>query len=586
MQLTNREIARRLGRVADLLEIAGENAFRVRAYRNAADTVGELASPLTSEVEAGADLTALPHIGRDIAGQIETLVREGRLPALDEVARQVPPELADLMAVRGLGPKGVKALHDRFRVQSLDELEALARAGRTRELPGFGAKKEAALIAGIEGLRAQDQQRTRRADAEALVEPVRAHLAALAGVEWVEVAGSYRRQCDTVGDVDVVVACADPVAVMAALVEVPGIERVVSQGDTRATVILDGGLQLDARAVEPAVAGAALLYFTGSQAHNVALRQRARERGYRLNEYGLVSDAGAVAAGGDETAIYRALGLAWIPPELREGGDEIAAAATGRLPELVTTARIRGNLHGHTDWSDGRDSLAAMVAAARERGFDYLAITDHGPLVRVANGLSAQRLQQQIEAIHRLGAELEDIDLLAGCEVDIHADGTLDLPDEVLAQLDVVVCSIHYHLRQSRAEQTERVLRAMDNPHFMIWGHPTAREINRREPIDVDLDACFAAAAARGIAIEINAQPKRLDIDARGARLALAHGCRLCVNTDAHRTEHLDLFRHGIGQARRAGAEAVDVINTWSLAALRAGLRPDRAAGRAAHESG
>ena len=576
MSLSNQEIARRLRRTADLFEIAGDNAFRVRAYRNAADAVAELATPVADLVAAGADLTGLDHVGRDIAAQMTTLLREGRLPALDEVAQRVPPELADLMAVRGLGPKGVKALYDHFRIHSLDELEALARAGRTRELSGFGAKKEAALLAGIAELRARGERRTRRADAEALVAPLRERLAALHGVVDAIIAGSYRRCCETVGDVDIVVGCADGRAVMAELVAFPEIERVLAQGDTRTTVMLAGDLQLDVRAVAPEALGAALLYFTGAQAHNVALRQRALERGAHLNEYGLSDDDGAILAREREADIYAALDLAWIPPELREDRGEIAAAAAGRLPELVRVGQLRGNLHGHTDWSDGRDTLEDMVAAARARGHDYIAITDHGPLVRVANGLSAERLARQIDTIRALDAELDDIAVLAGCEVDIHPDGALDLPDELLARLDIVVCSIHYQLTRSRAEQTQRVLRAMDNPHFMIWGHPTAREIDRRDPIDIDLDACFAAAAERGIAIEINAQPKRLDIDDRGARLALEHGCRLSINTDAHRTSHLDLARHGVGQARRAWARPQDVINTDPLPALRGGLRPGR----------
>lgn len=569
---TNADVAGDFERLAQLLEIEGENAFRVRAYRNAAETLAELQRPVAELVAEEADLTQYNHIGREIAQKIAERVQSGRLGALDDVAERVPPELAELMEVRGLGPKGVKALYDHFQLTSLDQLEELVRAGRTRELPGFGAKKEQALLAGIQELRNRAHQRTRLADAEAVGEPLRARLAEVTGVTDVTIAGSYRRRRATVGDLDLLVTCDDGALVMAALVADSAVERVLSQGDTRSTVLLAGGLQVDLRAVAAAEAGAALIYFTGSKAHNLALRQRALDRDLHLNEYGLFAGDERVA-GATEEEVYGRLDLAWIPPELREDHGEIDAAAEDALPALVTTATIRGNLHGHTTWSDGRASLEEMAEAARARGYDYLAITDHGPAVRVANGLDADRLRAQAEAIAEVDARYDDLTLLAGCEVDILADGELDLPEAVLASLDVVVCSVHYNLRRSRAEQTERVLRAMDNPYFMIWGHPTAREINRREPIDIDLERCLAAAAERGIAVEINAQPKRLDLSDNNARSALAHGCRLSINTDAHSVGNLDLLRHGVDQARRAGATAADIINTRPVGELRKLLR-------------
>lgn len=572
MTLTNRAIAGQFQRLADLLEIAGENPFRIRAYRNAAETIESLSERLVDAVAEGRDLTAHPHIGRDIAAAIGTLVEDGHLPPLEEVTRTVPPELADLMAVKGLGPKGVKALYDAFRIRSLEDLAAVAEAGRVRELPGFGARKEAALLEGIRQLRARGDPRTRIDEAERLAEPLREWLAGAEGVERIAIAGSYRRRRDTVGDLDILVACRDGAAVMQRLVGYEAVERVVSRGTTRSTVRLEGGLQVDVRAVAPASFGAALVYFTGAKAHNVVLRQRAIDRGWKLNEYGLFAGERELA-GGDEAGVYRALDLACIPPELREDQGEVQAAEGDALPALITVEDLRGNLHGHTDWSDGKATLEAMARAASERGMAYLAITDHGPRVRVANGLDAARLRRQGEAIDALQAELEGITLLRGCEVDILEDGRLDLPDDVLAGLDVVVCSIHYHLGLSRAEQTARVLRAMDNPHFMIWGHPTAREINRREPVDIDLERCLAAAAERGIAVEINAQPKRLDLCDRHARLALEQGCRLTVNTDAHSVAHLDLARYGIDQARRAWAGPGDVLNTLPLERLRAALR-------------
>jgi DNA polymerase (family 10) len=572
-RLRNRDIADRCERLADLLEIDGANPFRVRAWRNAAETIAGLSPSVADLVEAETDLTEYPHIGHDIAEGIRSLVTTGHLPPLDEIAARVPPELADLMQVQGLGPKGVKALYDHFRLRTLEDLEQVAREGRVRELSGFGAKKEAALLDGIRQLRAAGQRRTRLAEAEAVASPLRDRLAATPGVSEAVIAGSWRRRRETVGDIDLLIATDDGDAVMERLVADEDVERVVSHGSTRSTVILQGGLQVDVRAVAPGSFGAALLYFTGSKNHNVALRQRAIDRGWKLNEYGLYEEE-TLLEGESEAAIYRRLGLDWIPPELREDHGEIAAAGNGSLPDLVTVEAVRGNLHGHTDWSDGKDTLKAMVEAARERGHDYIAITDHGPRVRVANGLSAERLAEQAEAIDALAGEYDDITILKGCEVDILGDGALDLPDEVLARLDIVVCSIHYELRRSRAEQTERVLRAMENPHFMIWGHPTAREINRREPIDIDLGRCLEAAAERGIAVEINAQPKRLDLSDANARLALEKGCRLTVNTDAHATHHFDLLRHGIDQARRAGATAADIINTRRTDDLLQLLRP------------
>lgn len=571
-RMRNRDIAGYCERLANLLEIDGANPFRVRAWRNAAETMAGLSQSVADLVESDIDLTEYPHIGRDIAEGVRTLVTTGHLPPLDEIARRVPPELADLMQVQGLGPKGVKALYEQFQLHTLDDLERVAREGRVRELSGFGARKEAALLDGIRQLRATGEQRTRLADAEPVAAPLRDRLAAIPGVTEVTIAGSYRRRRATVGDIDLLVASDNGEAVMERLVEDDDVERVVSHGATRSTVILGDGLQVDARAVAPDSFGAALLYFTGSKRHNVALRQRAVDRGWKLNEYGLY-DGDEPLEAASEAAIYRRLGLDWIPPELREDHGEIAAAESGSLPELVTVDAIRGNLHGHTDWSDGKDTLEAMIDAARERGHEYIAITDHGPRVRIANGLSPERLAEQADAIDAVAAEYDDITILKGCEVDILADGSLDLPDEVLARLDIIVCSIHYELRRSRAEQTERVLRAMENPHFMIWGHPTAREINRRDPIDIDMDRCLQAAAERCIAVEINAQPKRLDLSDTNARLALEKGCRIAVDTDAHATRHFDLLRHGIDQARRAGATAGDIINTRNLDDLRNLLR-------------
>jgi len=569
---SNREIAAQFERLADLLEIEDENPFRVRAYRNAARTIEGLSPRLSDLVADDADLTGLPAIGREIAARIREIVLTGRLSALDEIARRVPSELSDLMKVRGLGPKGVKALYDHFHVRSLHDLERVAKQGRVREIEGFGAKKEAALLDGIGRLRRGGERRTRLADAEPEAERLKSWLAATDGVQRVEIAGSYRRRRETVGDLDIVVSGTDGAAVMDRLLAHEDIERVVSHGETRSTVILHSGLQVDVRTVEADSFGAALLYFTGSKEHNVELRQRAIDRHWKLNEYGLFNGERPIA-GREEQDLYARLGLAWVPPELRENHGEIELSAADDLPTLVTVDDVRGNLHAHTTWSDGGDTLEDMARAAQARGYAYLAVTDHGPKVRVANGLDARRLRRQMGDIDRLNAQLDGLVLLKGCEVDILQHGELDLPDDVLAELDVVVCSIHYNLRQGREAQTERVLRAMDNPHFMIWGHPTAREINRREPIDIDLDRCLEAAAERGIVVEINAQPKRLDLKDTHARLALEKGCALAIDTDAHSVADLDLMRHGVDQARRAGATRERIVNTGSLADVRRRLR-------------
>ncbi|MEX0606506.1 MAG: helix-hairpin-helix domain-containing protein, partial [Halofilum sp. (in: g-proteobacteria)] len=490
----NRDIAAQLDRLADLLEVEGANAFRVRAYRNAARTVSDLSPRVTDLVAQGADLTTYPGIGKDLAGQIATLIETGRLPPLDEIAQRVPPELSDLMQIQGLGPKGVKKLYEQFQIRTLSDLEQVARAGEVRGLPGFGTKKEQALLEGIERLQNAGAQRTRIDVAHGFAEPLREWLAATPGISMIEVAGSYRRRRETVGDLDIVVACSDGDALMDRLLDYRDLDQILSRGRTRSSVRLGSNLQVDVRAVAPESYGAALLYFTGSREHNIALRQRAIDRGLKLNEYGLF-DGHTPVAGADEWGIYAQLDLAWIPPELRESTGEIEDAERNALPQLVTVAEIRGNLHGHTTWSDGRDSLEDMAAAAQARGYEYLAITDHGPRVQVANGLDARRLAAQAEAIDTLNARLDGLTLLKGCEVDILEDGQLDLPDEVLAHLDIVVCSTHYNLRLSREQQTERVLRAMDNPHFMIWGHPTARNIPKRDPIDIDLERCIGAAA-------------------------------------------------------------------------------------------
>jgi len=567
----NRQIAEIFGRLADLLEIEGANPFRVRAYRNAARVVAGHPRGLADLVAEGADLSDLPGIGKDLAAKIATIVRTGRLPKLDEVEKRTPPALSELMRVPGLGPKRVKTLHDALAVRSVEDLRRALRSGRVRELPGFGAKTEAAIAAGLEHL-AQSGQRTLRPDAEEIAAPLLAHLRAVPGVKEIAVAGSYRRCRDTVGDLDILATCRRGTPVMAALAGYDEVETVVAQGETRSTVVLASGMQVDLRVVPQVSWGAALHYFTGSKAHNIAVRRLGVQKKLKINEYGVFRGERRVA-GRTEAEVYAQVGLPYIEPELREDRGEIEAARAGTLPRLVTLADIRGDLHCHTDATDGQHSLAQMARAAQERGYAYLAITDHSKRVAMAHGLDRARLAEQIDAIDRLNERLDGLVLLKGIEVDILEDGTLDLPDAILRRLDLVVCSVHYQFGLPRGKQTARILKAMDNPLCSILAHPTGRLLNERAAYDVDLEAVLEGARERGCAVELNAQPARLDLDDVACRQAREIGVSVAISTDAHSTGNLRYMRYGVDQARRGWLEAADVLNTRPLAELRSLLK-------------
>jgi len=571
MPVTNAQVSRTLEQMADLLEIQGANVFRVRAYRNAARTIGELAERVATMLDRGEDLSELPGIGKDLAGKIAEIVRTGRLTALEALEKEVPGELADLMRLPGLGPKRVAALHEKLGIDSFGDLRKAAKAGKISGLPGFGAKTEKRLIEALEKDR-ERETRTRLAEAEQIAEPLLAYLGETPGIEEVVVAGSYRRRRDSVGDLDVLVGCDDGTGVMDRFVAYDAVDEVLSKGATRSTVLLQSGMQVDLRAVEPSAFGAALLYFTGSKAHNIAIRKLAVAKKLKLNEYGLFRGAKRIA-GRTEKEVYARIGLAYVEPELRENRGEVEAARKRRLPKLVTVDDIRGDLHAHTDATDGEDSLAAMAEAARERGYDYLAITDHTKHLTIARGLTAKRLRRQIAAIDRLNAKLHGFTVLKSAEVDILEDGKLDLPDDVLAELDLTVCTIHYGFDRPAKQQTERVMRAMDNPHFHVFGHPTGRLIGQRPAYPLDVERLIDAAIERGCYLEVNAQPDRLDLDDVHCRLAKERGLKVAISTDAHRTGDLEKIRFGVGQARRGWLEADDVVNTRSLAALRKLLR-------------
>ena len=576
--MNNAEIASAFDHVADLLEYEGGNVFRVRAYRNAARMIGSLVESLADvRRDRNRSLTELEGIGADLAGKIGSLLDTGRLPLLDELQTRVPAVVFELMRVPGLGPKKVKKLVDELAVDSLESLEQACRDGRVATIKGFGAKTQAAILANIGFARDPDRARLLWDEADAIVREALDWMRRCPEARRVEGAGSWRRGRETVGDLDLVVESDRPQPVMEHFERWPGTTTVLLRGDTKTSIRGPRDVQLDLRVVPAASFGAAWQYFTGSKEHNVRLRSRARDLGFTINEYGvrrLGADDGDAIAGRTEADVYAAVGLAWIPPELREGRDELLRAERSDLPDLVDVVDIRGDLHMHTNATDGEDSLVEMVRAAAARGLAYVAITDHGQRVTMARGLDRDRLLAQWEEIDRLNESLAaegppGIVVLKGIEVDMLEKGGLDLPDDVLARADWVVASLHYGQGQPRDRITGRIVEAIENPHVRVIGHPTGRLINRRPPYDVDIEAVIAAAARTGTFLEINANPWRLDLDDRHAAAAKQAGVKLVISTDAHSTAGLDVMRCGILQARRAGLEAEDVANTRSLAGLR-----------------
>lgn len=584
--MTNSEIAAALDHLADLLEYRGENVFRVRAYRKAARTVGTLVESLASvRADPQRALTDLEGIGADLAGKIEALLDTGRLPLLEELERQVPAAVFELMRVPGLGPKKVKSLVDGLGIDSLDGLERACREGRVRGVQGFGAKTEAAILDNIAFAKSPEHARLLWQDADAIAAMMLAWMRQCPQARQVEGAGSWRRGRETVGDLDLVVDSSESAAVIDHFCRWSEAAAVLQRGDTKASIRGPRDVQIDLRVVERDSFGAALQYFTGSKEHNVRLRSRARDRGLTINEYGVHRLEGGVAgdaapargerlAGATEAEVYEAVGLPWIPPELREGGDEIDRASGGCLPRLVELADIRGDLHMHTTATDGEDTLGEMVRAAAARGLSYVAITDHGQRVTMARGLDRTRLLRQWDEIDRLNESLAEegrppIMVLKGIEVDMLEKGGLDLPDEVLKRADWVVASLHYGQNQPRERITQRIVEAIENPYVSVIGHPTGRLINRRPPYDVDIEAVIAAAARTGTFLEINANPWRLDLDDRHAAAAKRAGVKVVISTDAHSTAGLDVMRCGVLQARRGGLEADDVVNTRTLAGLK-----------------
>jgi len=567
MPASNVDIARLFNRLADLLEIDGANPFRVRAYRNAGATIRGWSRSMADLVAREADLTELPDIGEEIAAKIKTIVETGRLPALEEIEKKVPGELSDMMHIEGLGPKRAKALYDERNVAGIEVLERMARAGKIRELPGFGKKTEETILRRMAAWSGQEP-RILLAEAEGIAAPLLEHLEHSKGVKRLTIAGSYRRRKETVGDLDILATVKKGSDIADRFVAYEDVGEVVSHGTTRSTVHLKSGMQVDLRVVPEVSYGAALHYFTGSKSHNIAVRAMAQQRGEKVNEYGVYKGDKRIA-GRTEEELYKHFGLAWIARELRGNHGEIDAARDGKLPELVSVKDIRGDLQMHTQASDGRGSLEDMAGAAAKKGYDYIAITDHSRQVTVANGLDEKRLRRQMEAIDRFNDQQQDIVVLKSIELDILEDGSLDLPDSVLEELDLTVCSIHSHFKLSRQKQTERVMRAMDNQYFNILAHPTGRLINEREPYDIDLERVMQAATERGCFLEVDAQPRRLDLNDDACRMAKEMGLKLSISTDAHSVDGLGNMRFGVDQARRGWLQADDIINTRSLKGLR-----------------
>jgi DNA polymerase (family 10) len=602
--MTNRDVATIFDEIADLLEFQNANPFRVRAYRNAARRLGDLHEPLASiAADPSRQLTDLEGIGKDLALKIAELLETGTIAMLEELRAQIPGGVLAMVRIPGMGPKKAAALYKELGITSLDALKSACEAGHVEGLKGFGKKTQEKILAGIDTA-ARAHERMYWAHADEVVQQLLVHMRKLPGIRQMEVAGSYRRGRETIGDLDLLVDADDAGAVMDHLARFEDLATVIGRGDTKMSIRLGRGLQIDLRVVPSKSFGAALQYFTGSKDHNIILRGMAKDRGLLVNEYGVfrapvagVSDPGPAkkrksstrsaagsnddepdytnpdspnyVAGRTEEEVYAALELPWFPPEIREARQEFAWAAAGQLPDLLEVTDLQGDLHMHTTASDGKATLREMAVAAKQRGLKYIAITDHSPRVSMANGLNPQRLREQWAEIDRLNRELEGIRVLKGIECDILEKGGMDLPDDVLAEADWVIASVHYGQQQPSRQITDRILGALENPYVTLLAHPTGRLIGRREPYAVDLDEVFATAARHRKFLEINANPARLDLDDVAVAAAKRHRIPIVINSDAHSTAGLDVLRYGVLQARRGGLTAQDVLNTLSWSKLK-----------------
>jgi DNA polymerase (family X) len=563
--MTNREIADQFEKVADMLAIRGDQIHRILAYRRAAENIRDLGRDLKQIRDEGG-LTDVPGVGATLAAKIEEMLDTGRLTFYDRLAKEIPPSLVEMLKIEGLGPKRVKQIYETLNIATLNELAEAAAAGRLRDLPGMGAKSEAKLVAGIESLARHGDDRVLLGTAWPIAQQILAGLQALPGVSQAAVAGSLRRMRETTGDIDLLVAADDSEPVMSWFRSMDNVESILGSGPTKSSVVLLNGLQVDLRVLPAERWGTLLSYFTGSKDHNVRLRELALKRSMSLNEHALTPvDGSEPILLATEEALYSKLGLPYIPPTLREDRGEIEAAMAGRLPVLVQIENLRADLHMHSTWSDGKATILEMARAARERGLDYIAITDHSASLGIANGLSIERLREQADEIKEANEIMgRDFLILHGTEMEIRADGTLDFPDEVLAELDFVIASLHVSLSQPREKVTERLLEAIHNRHVDMIAHPTGRLMPSRPGADLDMDVVLQAAADTGTILEVNAHPSRLDLRDVHVRRAIELGVKLAVNTDAHRPAELALIHYGVATAQRGWATADAVVNTWT----------------------
>ena len=566
MTVLNSEIAEKFNELADLLEIEEANPFRIRAYRNAARLIENLPHEAADLIAEGKDLSELHGIGKDLAEKITTIVKTGHLPLLEEMQKKAPRALSEMMKIPDLGPQKVKKLYKELNIKNINDLKKAVTAEKISKLEGFGNKTQEKIKQALKKFTGKER-RIRLSEAERVVKPLLAYLQKLDGVTEAVVAGSYRRRKETIGDIDILVTAKKDTPVIKHFIDYEDVTKIVSQGETRSTINLRSGLQVDLRVVEQGSFGAALQYFTGSKEHNITVRSIAVKKNLKLNEYGLFKGKKQIA-GQTEPEIYNKLGLAYIEPELRENHGEVEKAQAGPLPKLVTLADIKGDLHCHSNDTDGQDSIADLANAAKQQGYNYIAITDHSKHVTIAHGLDDKGLMKQIKKIDQLNEKLKDFRVLKSTEVDILEDGSLDISNEVLKQLDFTVCAIHYKFNLSKQQQTERVLRAMDNPYFNIFAHPTGRLINKRDPYEIDLEKIMHKAKKVGCFLELNAQPERLDLNDVHCQMAKEIGVKLAISTDAHSALGFEYMQYGIDQARRGWLEPKDIINTLPWPAL------------------
>lgn len=560
--MRNPEIARLFNEIADFLEIKDENPFRIRAYRRAAQAVEGLSEDVDAIAQKGA-LLDVPGIGKDLAAKIQEYLASRKVEYLEDLRKEIPAGVIELMGIHGVGPKTAKYLYEQVGVDSVEKLEELAKAHRLAGLPGIKAKTEENILKGIAVWRS-GRERMPLGTALTLAEAILERLRALKEVDQIEAAGSLRRAKETVKDIDILITSKRAARVMEVFVDLPNVAEVLAHGETKSSVRLRENIAVDLRVVEPDCFGAALQYFTGSKQHNIRLRELAQRKELKVSEYGVFDEkTNQRVAGKTEAEVYRTVGLPFIPPELREDGGEIEAALERRLPTLVSLPDIRGDLQMHTTWSDGAHSLADLAEGVRAKGYQYMAVTDHSKSATVAGGMKDAQVLQMIAEVRAINKKMKGFRVLAGCEVDIRGDGTLDFSDEILRQLDLVLISVHSRFKMSREEMTARMVRAVQHPLVHLLGHPTGRLIGERGPYEVDMEAVLTAARAAGIAVEINASPSRLDLNDLHARRAKELGIPIAINTDAHTIGQLDNMRFGVSVARRGWLTPKDIVNTW-----------------------